>query len=110
MVRKLSDLKLSQVLAYRASHGTVHFDPIATGRFDYFLTQYLVHWNRRLSNETIFSDVQAPQQLWTYPKGVVFDTPRRIKQVVITRVTSVFKDNRYLEIQEIPIRKVKILS
>lgn len=78
--------------------------------FDHFLKQYINNWNERLSKDTWLSKFQAPGQLWAQPKSPTFEKPERIDRVVIMRVTSFFTENEYSEIQEIPIRKIKIPS
>jgi hypothetical protein len=92
-----------QVFALEAERGTDHYNEMLKTELDAFLQRFIQLWNTRRSKHTIFSWIQAPPLLWTFPKGTYITDQVSIKKIRVTQVTSLFDGDRYLEIRTVPV-------
>lgn len=97
-----------EVFAFEESDGKIYFDAKTKEAFEAFIRQYIQNWNKRFSNETWLSYIQAPRLLQTYPTSIDAAKRQPIKRVVIVHVTSFYREGRYSEIRQLPIDEILI--
>lgn len=90
--------------------GQRYYDQSKSEVFDHFIRQFVLNANKRESKSTLFNAIQAPRQLWTFPKGTntEYDFQEPISIVNIYQVTSWFDGKNYLEIENKVIRHIPI--
>ncbi|MGI9294356.1 MAG: hypothetical protein ACR2PS_10270, partial [Pseudomonadales bacterium] len=97
-----------QVLAIEARQGAVRYDAARAEVFDRFLRQFAQAYNRRGSKDTIFSSIQAPRQLWTFPNTATLPEHAIITSIGIHQIVTYFDNRSYSEIATRLVREVSI--
>ncbi|MGI9287858.1 MAG: hypothetical protein ACR2P1_20905 [Pseudomonadales bacterium] len=97
-----------QVLSIESGHGAVRYNTAKAAAFDRFLRQFVQAYNRRGSKNTVFSSIQAPRQLWTFPVSAALPEHSVITSIRIHEIVSYFDNHSYSEIATRFVRKVSV--
>lgn len=97
-----------QIIEFEKSHGIIKYDAMKAKQLDIFMNQYIGHWNARQSKDSWFSGIQAPRQLWTFPREPLFDSTYSIHQITVFEVLSFFNNGEYSEIRNVPVHEIEI--
>lgn len=107
LLRKLDSDK--SLFSFEEQHGKVYYDERSKASFDLFIKQYIRNWNKRFSNQTFLSYIEAPRFLWTYPTAVGFEeSEQSIKRVRVIQVMSFYNHGVYSEVRETTVDEVSI--
>ena len=96
------------IFAIEQKWGHNKFDQQKSEVFDNFIQQFITHANQRGTKLTLFDAVQAPPQLWTFPRGYTYTFQEPIRTVNVYQVMSWFDGRHYQEIDNQLIRQINI--
>jgi hypothetical protein len=99
---------VSDISRVEASHGRVPYDPRRAARLDAFLQRFVGTWNQRRSRRTPLTAIQAPPQLWTFPRATAYSGEEPIREVRVDQITTLFDGERYTECRRRELRTVLI--
>ncbi len=106
-IMKLNSDKL--LFSFEEQNGKVHFDEKSKEAFNLFIKQYIHNWNKRFSNQTYLSYIEAPRFLWTFPTSASFEQSKEpIKRIKVIQVMSFYNHGKYSEIRETMINEISI--
>ena len=110
MGKRLMKLNSDKLLfSFEEQNGTVHFDKKSKEAFNLFIKQYTHNWNKRFSNKTYFSYIEAPRFLWTFPTSASFHQSKQpIKRIKVLQVMSFYSHGKYREIRETMVNEISI--
>lgn len=94
------------VWALEAEFGATTFDPRRSATFNNFLQRFVGDWNRRTSRSAWWAWLQAPPQLWTFPRSVSFRAREQIQRVVVYQVTSLYDGEHVADIRKRAVREI----
>ena len=111
--RKTADALLAatsaeQIFALEAQKKPKMIDRQKIKRFDNFFKQYFRNFNHRLGWTVWFNLWQPPPVFLTFPQGQAFQGEERIKKVIVNQITTLFTDNRLVNIRTAMIREIII--
>jgi hypothetical protein len=89
-----------EVLEIEKAYGYIGYDAEQAARLNEFLTRWLTNWNKRRSKSSVFSIVQPPPQLVTFPGEHAFNQDTQIASVTVYQVTTYFDGVTYREIRQ----------
>jgi len=101
-----------EFLEYENQKGVIQYNAAKSEQFREFLSRYISNWNRRQSNRSVFSILEAPRLLWTYPLEFETEDIGKISSIEVKQVTSFYLHNQCEEFRErivmnIPIPKTE---
>ena len=99
---------LEQIQAIEAQKGKSRFNSDKAKQFDNFIQQFVGNYNQGLSQRIRFTFLQAPPQLWTFPRENSFRGQEKIAKIVINQILSHYHEGKYREIRNNEVRSVKI--
>jgi hypothetical protein len=106
-IMKLDSDKL--LFAFEEKNGKVYFDEKSKAAFNLFIKQYIRNWNKRFSNQTYLSYIEAPRFLWTFPTSASFEQSKQpIKRIKVIQVMSFYNHGNYREIRESMVNDISI--
>lgn len=98
------------VAALEEARGELFRDDTRTERLDGFMRRFVDTFNARASKRTLFSVLQAPPQLWTFPRRDPLGGGQPIRFVVVRQVTSFFDGTDYHELSPLLLHTIEIPS
>ena len=99
-----------EVAALEEARGELFRDDARTEQLDGFIRRFVGNFNARGSKRTLFSVLQAPPQLWTFPRRDPFGGGEPIRFVVVRQVTSFFDGTDYHELSSRLLHTIEIPS
>jgi hypothetical protein len=99
---------VSDISGVEASHGRVRYDPQRAARLDAFIQRFVGTWNQRRSRWTPLTPIQAPPQLWTFPRATGYSGEEPIREVRVDQITTLFDGERYTECRRRELRTILI--
>lgn len=98
-----------QLFSFEEKNGKVHLDEKSKEAFNLFIKQYIKNWNKRFSNQTFLSYIEAPRFLWTFPTSANFKPSKQtIKRIKVIQVMSFYNNGKYSEIRETMVNEISI--
>jgi hypothetical protein len=97
------------LFTFEEKNGKFYFDETSKEAFNLFIKQYVRTWNKRFSNETILSYIEAPRFLWTFPTSAGFEKLKQpIERIQVIQVLSFYNHEKYSEIRETIVEEISI--
>ena len=98
---------VDDVLRIEAELGTNRFEPTQTEALEFFLRQFVGHWNERRSHSSGFSILHAPPHLWTFTDDG-FDEQSAIATVTIWQFMTFWDGDEFFEVRRSMLREIDI--
>ncbi len=98
----------SEFFNYESKKGVNQYNDKKTRQFKNFLLQYIRNWNKRKSNEIIFSRLEAPRLLWTYPLDFEPDEIDSITSIRVLQVTVFYLNGKCEEFRKKTVFELSI--
>ena len=108
--KKIMEFDSDKMLySFEENSGKVYLNEKSQKAFNQFIKQYIQHWNRRYSNQTYLSYIEAPRLLWTFPTYSNFEKSKQpIKRIKVIQILSFYSNGKYNEIRETSVSEISI--
>ena len=111
--RKIADRLFSLKTAndvFKLEHeiGVTRYDSERASTFHSFLTRYLSNRNAGTNAMGAIDVLRSPPQFWSFGRGNVYSGEEPIRTVAVKEITTLFDDERLLEIRDLPIVELPI--
>ena len=99
---------LSEVEALESRWGAHLFDAQKARTFDHFMRRFLRAWNRRAFQRPWYAPLRPPHHIWTAAREPAYAGQEPIARLLVDRVTTVWDEERVLEIRVERVRDLEI--
>ncbi len=109
IAERLTETKTAEeVFALEAELGDRRHDTERAAQFYGFITRYLTNWNARGEKAVALYALHPPVQFWSSGRGEVYRGAEPIREVSIKEVTTLFDEDRLIEIRSLELAKLPI--
>ena len=97
-----------EIFEREKTKGEVGYDEKRSAAFGKFMQQYIKNWNERLTKNNWLTALQPPRYLWTFPKDPFPEGGKRITEITVFELTTLFQNGKYSELRKRALQRMVI--